>query len=98
MAASIPIGGVVRFTNPNDGRPDVGQLQGWAGGDLVVMTRDGIVYVDTRSVMAGGRRRNRKNRKGSRKANRKGSRKANRKGSRKANRSRKNRKSRKNRN
>jgi len=90
MAASIPIGGVVRFTNPNDGRPDVGQLQGWAGGDLVVMTRDGIVYVDTRSVMAGGRRRNRKNRKGSRKANRKGSRKANR--------SRKNRKSRKNRN
>jgi len=88
MAANIPIGGIVRFINPNDGQPDVGRLDGWAGGDLKVLTRDGYVYVDTRSVMAGGRKnRSRKNRKGSRKANR----------SRK-NRNRKNRKSRKNRN
>jgi hypothetical protein len=70
MAASIPIGGVVRFTNPNDGRPDVGQLQGWAGGDLVVMTRDGTVYVDPRSVMAGGRGRKNRNRKNRSRKNR----------------------------
>jgi hypothetical protein len=63
MASQIPIGGVVRFTNPNDGSPDVGKLLGFEGGDLKVMTRDGIIYVYPEDVLTGGRRKSRKFRK-----------------------------------
>jgi hypothetical protein len=63
MASQIPIGGVVRFINPNGGGLDVGELLGFEGGDLKVMTKEGIIYVYPGDVLKGGRRKSRKSRK-----------------------------------
>jgi len=72
---SFQIGQVIRFKNPEDGRPNVGQLLGIAGGDLKIQNRDGIVYVYPSDVISGGKRKSRKNRRNNRKASRKNVRK-----------------------
>lgn len=70
MAANIPIGSVVRFINPDTNTIDVGELKGFEGGDLKVMTREGIVYVDPSAVKRGGKRTRRNKSKKSKKSRR----------------------------
>ena len=60
--AHLKIGDVVKFTDEY-GSPDVGRLEGWAGGDLKVMTKEGIVFVDPRHVMSGGNKSGKNSRK-----------------------------------
>jgi len=69
---SFQAGQVIRFKNPEDGKPNVGKLLGIMGGDLKIQNRDGIVYVDPSDVMSGGKksRKNRRNNRKSRKASR----------------------------
>jgi hypothetical protein len=73
-------GQVVRFKNPEDGMPDVGEFLGVVGGDLKIRNRDGIVYVPPSYVLRNNskdqksRKNRRKNRKASRKASRRSSR------------------------
>ena len=80
MASQLSIGSVVRFTNPEDGQPDVGMLLAWEGGDLKIQNRDGVVYVAPSAVKTGGK--SRKNRSSRRSSSRK-SRRTNRVGARK---------------
>lgn len=73
---SFQIGQVIRFKNPEDGKPNVGQLLGIEGGDLKIQNRDGIVYVYPSDVISGGKRNSRKNRRNSRKGTRRNNRKS----------------------
>lgn len=63
MAANLQIGQVVRFINPDDNTMDVGELKGFAGGELKVMTREGIVYVQPSALRGGKRTRKTKSKK-----------------------------------
>jgi len=73
---SFQIGQVIRFINPEDGRPDVGAFLGIVGGDLKIQNRDGIVYVYPSDVISGGKRKSRKNRRNNRKGTRRNNRKS----------------------
>lgn len=67
---SYQIGQVIRFKNPEDGKPNVGAFLGIVGGDLKIQNRDGIVYVYPSDVISGGKRNSRKNRRNNRKSRR----------------------------
>lgn len=67
---SYQIGQVIRFKNPEEGKPNVGKLLGIEGGDLKIQNRDGIVYVYPSDVISGGKRNSRKNRRNNRKSHR----------------------------
>jgi hypothetical protein len=66
MTDNLQIGQVVRFINPDDNTMDVGELKGFEGGELKIMTREGLVYIE-RSALRGGKRtrknKSKKNRK-----------------------------------
>jgi hypothetical protein len=73
---SFQPGQVIRFKNPEDGKPNVGQFLGIEGGELKIQNRDGIVYVYLSDVISGGKRNSRKNRRNNRKISRRNNRKS----------------------
>ena len=59
----MQVGQMVRFLNPDTNTIDVGEIKALEGGDLKVMTREGIVYVEPSAIRGGKRTRKSKSKK-----------------------------------